>query len=138
MANVEKACPIVTRATEQGLEVLAFKHPSAGKQFVKGTIEKGEQPRIAAERELLEESGLVCRSAMEPLGSFPIGRERTLWHFFAWHSSGLPDRWRHTAEDDFGHTFAFFWHPMKLPLDEDWYPIFHEAYHFFAARLPAP
>ncbi|MGK9203883.1 NUDIX domain-containing protein [Sinorhizobium meliloti] len=105
---------------------------------MKGTTKKGEQPQNAAERELLEESGLACPTAMEPLGSLPIGQDRQLWHFFAWHSSGLPDRWYHAAEDDFGHTFAFFWHPIKSPLSEDWHPIFHEAFQFFASRLPAP
>ncbi|WEX89606.1 hypothetical protein PZN02_003519 [Sinorhizobium garamanticum] len=40
MISVEKACPIVTRATERGLEVLAFKHPSAGNQFVRFGLEK--------------------------------------------------------------------------------------------------
>jgi len=136
--NVEKACPVVTRASERGLEVLAFMHPSAGNQFVKGTIEKGEQPRNAAKRELLEESGLVCPYAMEPLGILPIGLDRTLWHFFAWRSTGLPDRWRHATEDDFGHTFAFFWHPIKSPLNGNWHPIFHEAFQFFAGRLSVP
>jgi hypothetical protein len=43
--NVQKACPIVTRATKHGLEVLAFRHTSAGNQFVKGTIQQGKQPR---------------------------------------------------------------------------------------------
>jgi 8-oxo-dGTP pyrophosphatase MutT (NUDIX family) len=112
-------------------------HPSAGNQFVKGTIQKGEQPRNAAERELLEESGLVCPFAMEPLGSLAIGPDRVLWRFFAWHSIGLADRWHHAAEDDFGHTFTFFWHPIRSQLDENWHPIFHEAFEFFAGRLPA-
>lgn len=138
MTGVEKACAIVTRATNRGLEVLAFTHPSAGNQFVKGTIEKGEYPQNAAERELREESGLVSRSAMKPLGKQEIGPDRTLWHFFVWHSSGLPDRWHHMAEDDYGHTFAFFWHPIDLPLDQDWHPIFHEAFEFVASRLSPP
>jgi hypothetical protein len=45
MINVQKACPIVTTATKHWLEVLAFRHPSAGNQFVKGTIQQGKQPR---------------------------------------------------------------------------------------------
>ncbi|MBB3399527.1 MULTISPECIES: NUDIX domain-containing protein [unclassified Rhizobium] len=65
MTKIEKACAIVTRATDGGIEVLAFKHPLAGNQFVKVTIEKAEHPRDAAERELREESGLVSLSAME-------------------------------------------------------------------------
>ncbi|MGK9264493.1 NUDIX domain-containing protein [Sinorhizobium meliloti] len=57
------------RATKHGLEVLAFRHPSAGNQFVKGTIQQGEQPRDAAKRELLEESGLDCPIEMSFLGA---------------------------------------------------------------------
>src|SRR5262249_25687445 len=104
-------------------------------QFVKGTIEQQEHPQDAAKRELREESGLASRSTMEPLGTREIGPDRTLWHFYTWHSSGLPDRWHHATEDDFGHTFEFFWHPIGLPLDESWHPIFHEAYAFAASRL---
>ncbi|PJX25247.1 hypothetical protein CAP48_04060 [Advenella sp. S44] len=44
---MENACSVVVRTSEDGLEVLAFRHPSAGKQFVKGTIEEGETPQEA-------------------------------------------------------------------------------------------
>jgi 8-oxo-dGTP pyrophosphatase MutT (NUDIX family) len=87
-------------------------------QLVKGTIEKGEQPRDAAARELFEESGLVCPVIMQPLGILPVGKDCVPWHFFLWHSVGLPDAWSHAAEDDFSHTFEFFWHPVKMALDE--------------------
>jgi 8-oxo-dGTP pyrophosphatase MutT (NUDIX family) len=138
MIVVEKACAIVTRATDRGLEVLAFVHPSAGNQFVKGTIEEAEHPQHAAERELREESGLIIPFAMKPLGKREIGPDRALWHFFWWHSSGLPDRWDHETEDDCGHTFSFFWHPMKLSLNQDWHPIFHEAFEFIESDFPPP
>ena len=35
---VDKACPVVLRHTTE-LEVLAFRHPLAGLQLVKGTVE---------------------------------------------------------------------------------------------------
>ncbi|WP_374834663.1 NUDIX domain-containing protein [Paenochrobactrum pullorum] len=54
---IEKACPVVFRTSRHGLEVLAFIHPLAGKQFVKGTVEDAETARYAAEQELREESG---------------------------------------------------------------------------------
>jgi len=53
----EKVCPVVHQQVDGVLEVLAFRHPSAGNQFVKGTIEDGEPPPTAALRELREESG---------------------------------------------------------------------------------
>lgn len=68
MAAVEKACPIVLQMRNQRIEVLAFSHPLAGKQFVKGTTEVGEAPIVAAERELRQESGLALPGSFEYLG----------------------------------------------------------------------
>jgi len=42
MKTIKKACPIVVRLQNGKPEILAFNHPSAGRQFVKGTIETGE------------------------------------------------------------------------------------------------
>ena len=58
MTYMNKVCPVVVRLCDGRREVLAFVHPVAGKQFVKGTIESGENPLDAARRELREESGL--------------------------------------------------------------------------------
>lgn len=132
---VEKACPIVVRQTSKGPEVLAFRHPSAGKQFVKGTIKRGEQPVQAAERELVEESGIVLTAPLRPLGAEKIGQNRVLWHFFAYHSMNLPDIWRHKTADDCGHIFEFFWHPFDAPLNADWHADYHDAFNVFANRL---
>ncbi len=134
MSPVEKACPVVFRTLASGLEVLAFTHPLADKQFVKGTVDRGETPAQAAVRELREESGLIVRSPMVFLGTGPIGA--VPWHFFAHQAEGLPESWVHATEDDHGHSFAFFWHPIGVPLDRGWHPIFHEAFAFFAPRLP--
>ena len=135
MSKTEKACPVVIRTLDGRMEILAFIHPSAGKQFVKGTIENGEMPQDAATREIWEESGLTIQRPMKFLGKHEIGADNTLWHFFVYRSSNLPDAWLHTTEDDHGHTFAFFWHAIDLPLDHDWHPIFREAFEFFAPRL---
>ena len=132
---MQKVCPVVYRRHASDVEVLAFAHPSAGKQFVKGTIEPSEAPLAAAKRELWEESGLTAQSPMALLGQCEIGPDRQLWHFFGCQAVGLPDTWQHLTADDHGHTFAFFWHPIDLPLDQDWHPIFHEAFNFFATRL---
>ncbi|NRP85253.1 hypothetical protein GFPCMMHI_01138 [Ensifer adhaerens] len=122
---MQKVCPIVYRSHSGDAEVLASFHPSAGKQFVKGTIEPSETPLAATKRELWEESGLTAQSPMALLGQCEIGPSRQLWHFFGCQAVGLPDTWQHLTADDHGHTFAFFWHP-----------IFREAFNFFAPRLP--
>ena len=132
MNPTEKACAIVLRLKNDKPEVLAFVHPSAGKQFVKGTIEAGESPLQAAIRELREESGLQPDMPLISIGTLPIGDSHQRWHFFKCMSLGLPENWSHQTEDDFGHKFAFFWHPLRKPLDQDWHPNFHEAFAFFA------
>lgn len=134
--KVEKACPVVTRPGVGAPEVLAFVHPLAGRQFVKGSVELGEPPQLAAARELFEESGLVVPEPMNFLGAQEIGDDRILWHIFHHRWPGLPERWDHWTEDDNGHTFSFFWHSVKAPLTDDWHPIFHQALAFFGPRIP--
>lgn len=130
-----KVCPVVFRVSDRGAEVLAFRHPSAGNQFVKGTIEHGELAALSAVRELREESGICAGPALIDLGQFPVG-ENLLWHFFALQRNDLPDRWNHRTEDDFGHTFSFFWHPLDQDLDADWHPQFHEVLTIIRRSLP--
>lgn len=132
MGKQDKACPVVTTARGGAIEVLAFVHPLAGRQFIKGTIEPGEAPDLAAIRELREESGLVM-SAPTYLGNTEIGEEHQSWHFFHRSMSDLPDGW--DWQTDEGHRFHFFWHPLGAPLDTRWHPIFHEAYRFFAPLI---
>ncbi|QCI97873.1 NUDIX hydrolase [Agrobacterium larrymoorei] len=132
---MEKVCPVVFRAASNGLEVLAFTHPSAGKQFVKGTVEDDEKLQDAAKRELFEESGVVADSSLVFMGTCPIGVERVAWHFFACSKTSLPNSWDHATTDDYGHTFSFFWHPIERPLNSDWHSIFHEAFNFFVPKI---
>lgn len=122
-----KVCPVVHRRINGALEILAFRHPTAGKQFVKGSVEDGEPLSAAALRELREESGYCPSAAPRFLGQAPIGTPPTTWSFFAVEATNLPDNWDHQTEDDFGHVFSFFWHPAALDLDDHWHPIFHEA-----------
>lgn len=136
MTTIEKACPIILRQQDNHVEILAFTHPLAGKQLVKGTIEAGEEPSAAAQRELREESGLELQTHLHPIGAYPIGSNNHLWHFFAAHISGLPQAWKYETLDDFGHTFSFFWHPLNEPLDQTWHLIFHEAVGFILPHLP--
>lgn len=138
MTEPEKACPVVIRSRGGRVEILAFRHPLAGTQIVKGTIGPGEAPVAAAWRELREESGLAPDVPMVGLGTCAIGPERRVWHFFLCRPPGLAETWTHFVDDDGGHRFAFFWHRMDVSPDQTWHPAFHEALAYLAPRLADP
>jgi 8-oxo-dGTP pyrophosphatase MutT (NUDIX family) len=80
MSGPRKACPVILRRTAARIEVLAFRHPLAGYQLVKGTIEPAETIQDAAERELLEESGIIG-AAIDYLGTAQMIEPDQEWHF---------------------------------------------------------
>jgi 8-oxo-dGTP pyrophosphatase MutT (NUDIX family) len=121
---MDKVCPVVLQ--EGGSSILVFRHPQAGIQLVKGTVEPGEDPASAALRELREESGIVSAHAA-PLGAALIGTPALIWHFFRCDAGALPDRWDHPVADGGGHIFSFFWHPLEQSPGADWYPDFQIA-----------
>ena len=125
-----KACAVVHRPSESGTEILAFRHPQAGYQLVKGTIELDERPIDAAIRELREESGVTGLALPSFLGRAVIGEPPLPWHLFAFDGRALPDRWTHAAADDGGHVFAFFWHPLSAEPGASWHPMFRQALRF--------
>jgi 8-oxo-dGTP pyrophosphatase MutT (NUDIX family) len=127
-----KVCPVVLRRSGEIVELLAFEHPLAGRQLVKGTIEAGEDIEAAALRELAEESGIVDALVSRVMGIWPSGFEQQVWAFVACvPGSPLPDSWAHDAPDDGGRTFRFFWHPLDQPADpEGWHLVFREAMRF--------
>ena len=53
----DKACAVVL-SSESPPRILLFRHPQAGVQLVKGSIEPGETAQQAALRELWEETGV--------------------------------------------------------------------------------
>ena len=65
---VQKVCPIVSRCSNATPEILMFRHPLAGIQLVKGTVEPSENPADAARRELFEESGLDTKQPLFFIG----------------------------------------------------------------------
>jgi 8-oxo-dGTP pyrophosphatase MutT (NUDIX family) len=134
-----KACPVVWRACARDLEVLAFEHPLAGLQLVKGSIEPGEAPQAAALRELEEESGIAQAVAVRHLGLLPSRYEAQVWSFHEV-SVGpvLPQTWLHHTADDGGQVFRFFWHPLSEPVSAQWHPVFAGALGFMRQHLARP
>jgi 8-oxo-dGTP pyrophosphatase MutT (NUDIX family) len=133
MSKPQKACPVVTRVTEGRIEVLAFRHPTAGYQLVKGTIELDETVQHAAERELFEESG-IAGAAIDYLGVVQMEEPAQDWHFVLCRTGPLNRAWTHRTIDGGGLDFEFFWHPLADDADENWHPIFRRALAFIGEQ----
>jgi 8-oxo-dGTP pyrophosphatase MutT (NUDIX family) len=117
----------VRRPREDGFDVLAFRHPLAGCQLVKGSVEHHESIEAAAERELHEEAGIVGR-AVASLGELWHETAGQSWHFVLMDvSSELSETWAHQAPDDGGHTFECFWHPLDARDTLDWHALYTPA-----------
>ena len=58
MDPLEKVTAFVTRQTSIGIDLLLFRHPTAGIQIPAGTVEAHETPSDAVLREIHEETGL--------------------------------------------------------------------------------
>lgn len=132
-----KVCPVVLRSDGGALQILAFHHPLAGRQLIKGTIEAGESVEAAAVREFHEESGIAAARIVRHLGTWASGFEGQVWAFVECAvDETLPDAWVHDAPDDGGHAFRFFWHPLGAPTDpEEWHSVYRDALQFLHARL---
>lgn len=132
---MNKACPVVLRRRDGRTELLAFEHPRAGVQIVKGTIEAGESLAAACVRELYEESGLDAEPGRF-LGRWGPGYEDHVWGFHEMLAPReIPDTWEHFTEDGGGHTFRLFWHPLDEDPDERWHPLFVAALAFLREAL---
>lgn len=116
------------------VDILAFRHPLAGTQLVKGTIEVGESVQQAAIRELREESGLIA-TAIADLGSVQMFEPEQEWHFVLCEVDQSAESWTHRTSDGGGLDFDFFWHPLDQEPDETWHPIFKRAADFICRRI---
>jgi 8-oxo-dGTP pyrophosphatase MutT (NUDIX family) len=134
MAGQWKACPVVLRRTERGVDVLVFRHALAGTQLVKGTIEPAESVQRAAERELLEESGLVATTIAD-LGTLQMSGLEQEWHVVLCEVGKPPERWTHWTSDGGGLAFEFYWHPISQEPDENWHPMFRHALTFIRHQV---
>ncbi|MEG2468886.1 MAG: NUDIX domain-containing protein [Comamonas sp.] len=130
----DKACPVVIRG-QGAIEILAFEHPLAGLQLVKGTIETGESSRAAALRELREESGLSASNVSADLGIWTSGYANQIWAFHLCEVDSPLESWIHRTSDDGGHDFKFFWYPLSQQPNEQWHSLFQGALKYIAAKL---
>jgi 8-oxo-dGTP pyrophosphatase MutT (NUDIX family) len=108
--TVQKVCPVVVR---QDREILAFEHPRAGFQIVKGGINSGETPDAAALRELAEEAGIASAHVTADMGRSDGIVSGETWHFLRISCGPLPEQWHHDAVGDDGDRYRFFWHPLS-------------------------
>ena len=141
MKTVWKALAAVVRQRDGRPEVLVFRHPIAGVQLPKGTVEADETIHGATLRELAEESGLRVDAVPELVGTWKrvVGGgpnedgplEINMWSIsILWANSNLPDEWDHEAEGspaEEGLTFAFFWLPLDQSFPTAVHPLFTPA-----------
>lgn len=138
MQVVDKAMPCVVRPSAGGAELLVIRHPRAGIQIPKGTVEPGEDVETAALRELEEETGVRTAKLVRALGcceriagagtdeTGPLEHHR--WHVFRVELTGpVADRWTHRVTapgDEQGMDFGCHW----LPLAPDSAQLLHPAF----------
>jgi len=118
-----KVCPVVV----SGGRNLAFRHPLAGCQLVKGGLEAGETPAVGAVRELREESGLEG-TWVRSLGEWEG------WSLELVAAEG-PEEWRHFTADGGGLWFEFFWLERGAEMGEEWHPVYRRAVEEIWKRL---
>ena len=137
MNFADKACPVVFRDPSMQ-QILAFEHPTAGRQLVKGRIEPGENPRVAALRELAEEAGIDDLAIATDLGTWNSGHKGHIWSLqLCTFNTQLPDTWTHYCADDGGHEFKFFWHDVNRDADDEWPPQYRRALQAIRERTRA-
>lgn len=129
-----KACPVLLRTIDGRLHGLAFRHPLAGIQVVKGSIKPGEPYADAAVRELAEESGVKAATATQDLGTWASGFQHQVWSFQRCEAPGpLPATWTFETADDGGRVFDFFWHPLHRDLPSPCHWLFQAAWRRIGA-----
>lgn len=133
---MKKVVPVILRHQVHGLEILAFQHPLAGFQLVKGTIEQEEKYDEAAIRELFEETGLIAEPSPKFIGNFKLKSNQQDWYFYLCElRTDLAETWIHHCWDDGGLDFKFFWYPLNQKPNESWHESFQEGLAFLRDKL---
>ena len=115
---------------------MVFRHPLAGIQIVKGTVEENETLEFAALRELKEESGITDAFINKYLGIHYPTQKGANWHVFLCETEQLlPENWQHFCADDGRLVFSFFWHPLNESPNNEWHPIFQELLQFIQQKM---
>jgi 8-oxo-dGTP pyrophosphatase MutT (NUDIX family) len=137
MNMADKVCPVVFRDASMR-QILAFEHPRAGVQLVKGYIEPGESVRAAALRELAEESGIADFGIAEDLGTFDSEHHGHVWSLqLCTFPRPLPETWTHHCAEDGGYDFRFFWYDLHQPPGGNWRPHYRRALEAIRERTRA-
>ena len=127
LTKADKVCPMVVRRRGGAWQVLAFRHPSAGIQLVKGGLNPGEAAHEAAIRELYEESGIALTARPRDIGAYRIGVPGEVWRIFVAEGRDMPEAWAWQTLDDHGHTFRFFWQNVHVAPGPGWRKTYLEA-----------
>lgn len=134
--TINKVIPIVLRNHDS--EILVFRHPLAGIQIVKGTVEPNESLEEAALRELYEEAGIRQSTIQKYYGTHQPSIGGPIWHIYLCKTNEeLADRWVHYCADDGGLDFEFFWHPISVKPTNEWHDIFKELMEVLIPKINA-
>lgn len=137
MTLADKACPVKFRDASMRY-ILAFEHPHAGLQLVKGGILPGEKPPAAALRELEEEAGIADTAIVHDLGVWDSEHKGHVWSLqLCTFSPRLPETWTHYCMDDGGHDLRFFWHDLTGQPTDHWGPQYRRALNEIRERTRA-
>ena len=133
-----KACPVLLRIKDGEIQIPVFRHPLAGIQLIKGTIEPKESVETAVLRELFEESGISSAVVTQNLGIWNSGYDGQIWAIYLCETKDdLPDSWIYHTQDDDEQDFAFFWHSLNAD-SSDWHPLYKGALQWIKTKvLPA-
>ena len=125
---IQKVCPVILRQPGEQRQILAFRHPSAGTQLIKGNLEVNELPEAAVLRELAEESGIDQATVVAKIGELKFRQAQQHWHIYLCQPSvQLAEEWAFFTADGGGLLFRFFWHPINEEPDASWRPVYRSA-----------